>query len=834
MIKVNLSYNPYRMKTVLEINGENAIKSSTYGAFVKYIDGGIPLQTWIDPIPHDGWKGFIPAIVQDSGETKLELLFSGREIDFKDLERAIAAQNQDLGDNAVEVTYKKHLFISDKDLGVNIDKAVKEMLSKRFSDLVNASNSPLLLEKYKELEESYRRAKSKEFKIIFAGLYSSGKSTLINALIGKELLPTSDETCTAKVCKIKHKKNVQFAQIQCLDKDDKIIVPLEKFQNPEALSARFDELCPIKEPSRPPEIDKIEIYTDLSALYPAGFENKFNLVIVDTPGTNSGEGNNNITGEKHIDITIDAIQAKEKEMVIIVVDGQDYADESLLRLLGEIDGTVQKDCGGFNDRFLFLMNKCDNKKYATNKGIEVAIEGYANYLKGSGQDSQKRMITPRIFPVCAAPALAIKSGCTDKENVKSQEAQNLLSNYNSFSEHCEAPFGAENYHLEDFCSSSEYVRDCLNEKLEVTEDKVAQILIHTGLPSVEESIKEYIERYAYPIKVRDLLSSFDSILSEVTGKTEYYQRTLAEAVEMAVNMELKKKDAQKEEIEKRKRKETLEKAKQDIGKANEEIETIAFDESGILKLKRYVQSDLFTPKEIQKFKKTYPSESEARAVVQTIETMLQSAFQEIENEFSAILKKEESKAQELVRKLNATLEKLKQDKVFELNGFDFTKTVAYQNYLKANSVDDLSSQIEEKITSIPNPQKAISYGWWQFIKKGQQRKAPDKIDKTSYKIDFVLLKLDTLKITFNSLCDDMRTIFMAYIECLKGEIIKRQDNILELVGQSQAELEMQMAEINKISNDAVAVEKEKQQVEGNLQWIARLTQSIESVISNNI
>ena len=38
------------------------------------------------------------------------------------------------------------------------------------------------MEKYKDLDTNYKGQKENEFYIVFAGVYSSGKSTLLNAL----------------------------------------------------------------------------------------------------------------------------------------------------------------------------------------------------------------------------------------------------------------------------------------------------------------------------------------------------------------------------------------------------------------------------------------------------------------------------------------------------------------------------------------------------------------------------------------------------------------------------------------------------------------------------
>lgn len=108
--------------------------------------------------------GFISAIVHDSGETKITLSLTGREIDFKDLERAIKFQNKSRKHNAIEVTYTKNLSISDQQLGDKIDEVVKIMLSHRFSEIIKTGDKKQssLTEKYNNLDKNYKRTKDKE------------------------------------------------------------------------------------------------------------------------------------------------------------------------------------------------------------------------------------------------------------------------------------------------------------------------------------------------------------------------------------------------------------------------------------------------------------------------------------------------------------------------------------------------------------------------------------------------------------------------------------------------------------------------------------------------
>lgn len=213
MIKVEINYNPYFMKTLIKINGQNICENSNYSRFHRYINANMPMQTWIEPIAHDEWNGFLEEIISDSGETKLDITFKGRKIDFNDLNKALEVQNNEREDeNKISISYTKEITISDNQLSTDIDYVVQQMLSDEFKLLVDERKSDYLREKYSLLEENYKRARGKEFKIIFAGLYSSGKSTLINSILGKNILPTSDRTCTSNVFKIRHSKDVEYAE----------------------------------------------------------------------------------------------------------------------------------------------------------------------------------------------------------------------------------------------------------------------------------------------------------------------------------------------------------------------------------------------------------------------------------------------------------------------------------------------------------------------------------------------------------------------------------------------------------------------------------------------
>ena len=202
---VEISYNPYKMTTKLFIDEIDVCKDSRYSKFKEFIEQGTPLQTWLEPIEHLNWKGFVNEISDESNNDEVTIIFSGRDIDFRDLKQAIKTQNDKREKRTkVKYHYEHKKVLDDKKLSKDIDMVVSEIKSDRFAELVKTRTTEGLTNKYNALDKNYSIAKDSEFHIIVAGIFSSGKSTLLNTLIRHDVLPTSFKTCTSKNCRIRH------------------------------------------------------------------------------------------------------------------------------------------------------------------------------------------------------------------------------------------------------------------------------------------------------------------------------------------------------------------------------------------------------------------------------------------------------------------------------------------------------------------------------------------------------------------------------------------------------------------------------------------------------
>ena len=278
MIEVKIAYDPYHMKTSLNINDQNVKQTDRgYERISRFVKQDIPLQSWIDPIPFQNWKGLLWEIIGNSLETKVEFHFRGRKIDFIDLKEAMNSQSK-LGKYSVNVSFpdeKQEFCYDDKNTLERVKVAYNLIQSDEFKKILDdkifeVGKDSELLSAYKNLPQKYNDALDGEFRIVFSGMYTCGKSTIINAILGKDLLPTRDGTCTSKVFKIQHDPCVSYAKMSCIDKKGNVVIEEQEYDE-DTLKDKFNQIFPRAEddtllPSVPPNIDTVLISTSMANL----------------------------------------------------------------------------------------------------------------------------------------------------------------------------------------------------------------------------------------------------------------------------------------------------------------------------------------------------------------------------------------------------------------------------------------------------------------------------------------------------------------------------------------------------------------------------------------
>lgn len=154
MKNIKITYNPYLIKTSVLIEGKTPKPNSRLNF------GKIRLQEWANNIAD--------ILVEESHDKNFQIEFVGLETDFEDLQAAIS----DAKDVSVSFFFKKKPSVEE----------VEHEVNRIFIDI---QNGPIEKLRDNSIVEAFKKSKNQLFEVNVVATMSSGKSTLINALIDK-------------------------------------------------------------------------------------------------------------------------------------------------------------------------------------------------------------------------------------------------------------------------------------------------------------------------------------------------------------------------------------------------------------------------------------------------------------------------------------------------------------------------------------------------------------------------------------------------------------------------------------------------------------------------
>ena len=463
MAQVNISYNPYRMETKIHVNGKKISNDSTLYKVVK----GKRLQEWVGSFPQ--------MLVEELNTVDFDIAYHGMVLDWDDFQDAFTHAEKSGVIKKLNLSFIEGK--SDEDINDKIVAVFKHLQEGPLDDF----RDPKLIKAFANINNTV-------FPINVIATMSSGKSTLINSLLGRRLMPSKNEACTAVITEILDNDEEGFKAV-VYDQNDTIIREVPELT--------YDVMNEMNDNS---DVYKIVARGNIPFLD----ANSTALMLVDTPGPNNSQN------QAHKNTTYRAINSDSNNLILYVLNGTQLSTNDDASLLSYVAAQIKKGGKQVRDRFLFVINKMDGFN-PEEEDITTVIEAAKRYLASYGIED------PQIFPCSAYTALNIRTYFegVDIDKLTRSEQRELPSAAKDTLPMIDKFIDYESMHLEQYSTLSPSAQRELDYKLSQAEkngDTNEQALIHCGIYSIEAAITAYVKKYAKTKKVKDLVESFQEVL----------------------------------------------------------------------------------------------------------------------------------------------------------------------------------------------------------------------------------------------------------------------------------------------------------------------------------
>lgn len=757
-----IEYNPYKVECIFKMNGKK-IEKGKFKSVEKQ-----RLQFFLEKIQSSGWDGLPHEIARVFNEDRVKIIFRGRKIDFDDLQFCIKKYS---GNTKFTLEYIEAK--NDEDVLKEIDSIVAEFDKGPIQELRDV-----------EIKKTYEEVKNSKFQISVIATISSGKSTVINSLIGNELLPSAGGSCTASIARIMNNNNATEFTAECSDKYENIIYKRQPVTISDITEFNKD--------------DKVK-YIDIVGKIPSISSEKINLLLVDTPGPNK-DGD-----DSHKELTESVIKGENNSVILYVFTPVAIDTKDDAALLLDISTAMKRGGKQSKDRFIFVVNKCDELQKKKDESVIERIQKAKEKLKEYGIED------PNIFAVSGEFAKLIRM---EQNGVKlDYQEKNKLGLKEMFVED-------EYYHFERHATLSPSCRATIDEKLSKAKqegDIDTQALIHTGIPALEETINEYLEKYAYPFKIEQAIKKFKEIIVEkdMIGKFDEaisLDNKLLEKVKCELNIAKQKSSEMKEKskgfkkkikdfkVDKQKKTDVLRSVEEMINKSTKKYNSINYK---VEKTEAEKLCDEFSEKVkvVEKSYKEYLDREINDVIIDESEKML--------NEYKQYI---------LQIKENITIP-----------NYDFDKIVEFKNY-NFNNIGELIKKNTKKediyeMQKCKNPEREGFWGWFKFWKDDFIDTKVKVGEKQYVEISKVIEEeIVKIKVSINKNIEEVFSNSQNRIEKFKEYFNTEIDNLNQTVCKILEDIEEKTKNKSQIDN---RVKDNKQKFE----WINNVLNKIESIIN---
>lgn len=518
---------------------EIAIKSG--GALSKYtnLKGKFVLQDFGNTFFKDISKVF-------DGISSVEIQAIMTSLDYEDLVQMIENYNQDpksectfLPTLLAELPDMKSTYEAVKRFGEEAIGILGANRSKLFDIPLDNDNVKQSAESFaaqiddevKSIREKIDSLSDNRVSLCFTGVYSAGKSALINAILGYKILPEDIKSETAKMFRIySPEKEGKVKIIFDLCNVYTVLVWNPKnggfeFQkgpseNPIRKEIQILLNDVVKQGKRQDEqvrslLDKLNGYEEVSSEikieFPVSLDKEsVQFTIYDTPGTDS-----NYAAHQHV--LTEALENQTQSILIFVAkpDGlEGSGNNALLNYLKDAEHKNSKTSIDVS-RSLFVINKADGQTADARKTLQKQeIKDQKDGEFTIKLEDKKLFFTSALYGYSAK---AVKNGTSSPQDQAFIIAgKALLATDGNPMSFC---------YRDNRCASSEYATNTMIQKCDdalktaqENQDEAGIVSICSGLYALETEILQYGEKYAEAVKAFAIIDSVDKALAKLTNQ----------------------------------------------------------------------------------------------------------------------------------------------------------------------------------------------------------------------------------------------------------------------------------------------------------------------------
>lgn len=434
-----------------------------------------------------------------------------------------------LGTQSIEMLKEHEKKFSVRKTNLSLKESVRKS-AERYHEVLQR-NIENITSKMRGLDES-------QVSLFFTGAYSSGKSTLINAILGYRILPEAIKPKTARVFCISSPlgDRAEGLRFECSGQSIELAwnSEIKRFNIPPAdypLREEIFEWTNEIEKKRKFEqfyaiLDRLNneesVGTEIQVTFPIPLDNdKVRFRIYDTPGTDSNS-------EEHHRV-LQSSMKDQLHAILIFVCAPDRMEGSgnnkILQFLKENEKAG--NTGIDRDRSLFVINRAET---VDNDELETLKNGSIK-CKGDDENFQFDLEKKKVFFTSAKNAYcakAVKNNIATDKDKKTVEKTDL------------ADLDSLHYFLSQFnhVAQSEFATNAMRGRCEralkaaeESDNREDAIHVCSGLYALEDEISRYGEKYAAAVKASALIGAVGHVLCELQRETGVLNEENVKAIE---------------------------------------------------------------------------------------------------------------------------------------------------------------------------------------------------------------------------------------------------------------------------------------------------------------